>query len=78
MPPSDAPRGGLLRRTSESGVRPVELLFDLVYVLAVTQLTHYLLEHLSWRGAERATRLGMTARSGFGGMIVHNRESALW
>jgi low temperature requirement protein LtrA len=31
-------------------VQPIELFFDLVYVLAVTQLTHYLLEHLTWRG----------------------------
>jgi low temperature requirement protein LtrA len=32
-------------------VRPVELFFDLVYVLAITQLTHHLLEHLTLRGA---------------------------
>ncbi|MGH2400922.1 MAG: low temperature requirement protein A, partial [bacterium] len=32
-------------------VLPVELFFDLVYVLAVTQLTHHLLENLTWRGA---------------------------
>ena len=31
-------------------VQPIELFFDLVYVLAATQLTHYLLEHLTWRG----------------------------
>jgi low temperature requirement protein LtrA len=30
---------------------PVELFFDLVYVLAVTQLTHHLRDHLSPRGA---------------------------
>ena len=44
-------RGGLReRRGDETEVRPVELFFDLVYVLAVTQVTHYLLEHLSLRG----------------------------
>ena len=32
-------------------VRPVELFFDLVYVLAITQLTHHLLGHLTLRGA---------------------------
>jgi low temperature requirement protein LtrA len=32
-------------------VRPVELSFYLVYVLAVTQLTHHLLDHLSLAGA---------------------------
>lgn len=46
-------RVGFLRERSERGkeVLPIELFFDLVYVLAVTQLTHYLLEHLSPRGA---------------------------
>lgn len=32
-------------------VRPIELFFDLVYVLAVTQLTRHLLAHLTLRGA---------------------------
>ncbi len=32
-------------------VQPVELFFDLVYALAVTQLTHHLLDTLSMRGA---------------------------
>jgi low temperature requirement protein LtrA len=43
----------LLRRHDQGAaeVRPIELFFDLVYVLAITQLTQYLLEHLSLRGA---------------------------
>lgn len=43
----------LLRERSEGAaeVRPVELFFDLVYVLAMSQLTHHLLDHLSPRGA---------------------------
>lgn len=40
---------GLDDRAAE--VRPIELFFDLVYVLAITQLTHFLLDHLSPRGA---------------------------
>ena len=32
-------------------VSPLELFFDLVFVLAIGQLTHHLIEHLSWRGA---------------------------
>src|SRR5690349_5758625 len=32
-------------------VQPMELFFDLVFVFAVTQLSHYLLEHLSIVGA---------------------------
>ncbi|MCQ9385889.1 low temperature requirement protein A [Brevibacterium moorei] len=36
-------------RRSEVG--PVELFFDLVYVFAIIQLSHLLIEHLSWTGA---------------------------
>ena len=32
-------------------VQPMELFFDLVFVFAVTQLSHYLLEHRSLAGA---------------------------
>jgi low temperature requirement protein LtrA len=49
---SEAHTGTLRPGARESAsVVPVELFFDLVYVLAITQLTHYLLEHLTWRGA---------------------------
>lgn len=48
----EAAAGVLRTGPRESGVvLPVELFFDLVYVLAVTQLTHHLLEHLTIRGA---------------------------
>lgn len=36
-------------RRSEVG--PVELFFDLVYVFAIIQLSHLLIDHLSWAGA---------------------------
>jgi low temperature requirement protein LtrA len=45
---------------SEEGyeVTPLELFFDLVFVFAVSQLSHYLSTHLSWRGtAETLTVL---------------------
>jgi low temperature requirement protein LtrA len=44
--------GGPLRARDggEQRVTPLELFFDLVYVFAVTQLSHRLLEHLSVRG----------------------------
>src|SRR3569833_299026 len=32
-------------------VIPLELFFDLVFVFAVSQLSHHLLTHLTWRGA---------------------------
>jgi low temperature requirement protein LtrA len=46
-------RGGLLRARGggTQRVTPFELFFDLVYVFAVTQLSHRLLEHLNVRGA---------------------------
>jgi low temperature requirement protein LtrA len=50
---SSAGHRHLLRDRSEARqpVTNVELFFDLVYVFAVTQLSHYLLSHLSVRGA---------------------------
>jgi low temperature requirement protein LtrA len=35
----------------QDAVSPLELFFDLVYVFAVSQLSHHLLDHLTWRGA---------------------------
>jgi low temperature requirement protein LtrA len=44
---------GLLRESGEENhrVTPMELFFDLVYVFAITQLSHLLLEHLDVHGA---------------------------
>jgi low temperature requirement protein LtrA len=47
MPAPDVLRA----RDSEPAVTNMELFFDLVYVFAVTQLSHRLLDHLSVRGA---------------------------
>lgn len=38
-------------------VTMVELFFDLVYVFTIIQLSHYLLEHQTWRGALEAATL---------------------
>jgi low temperature requirement protein LtrA len=38
----------------EKRVAPLELFFDLVYVFAVTQVSHLLLDDLSWAGAAHA------------------------
>ncbi|WP_029150858.1 low temperature requirement protein A [Microbacterium indicum] len=46
---SGAPLARAGHRRSEVG--PVELFFDLVYVFAIVQLSHLLIEHLSWAGA---------------------------
>jgi low temperature requirement protein LtrA len=35
---------------SDLEVTPLKLFFDLVFVFAVSQLWHHLLEDLSWRG----------------------------
>ena len=37
-----------------SEVGPIELFFDLVYVFAIIQLSHLVIEHLSWEGAAQA------------------------
>lgn len=48
-----AQRGLLRQRGGRSQVTNVELFFDLVYVFAVTQLSHYLLAHQTVTGALR-------------------------
>src|SRR3712207_1213569 len=49
----DSDHGGLLRTRDggEQRVTPLELFFDLVYVFAITQLSHLLLDHLTVEGA---------------------------
>jgi low temperature requirement protein LtrA len=42
------------RRESNRGVTTLELFYDLVFVFAVTQVSHLLLADLTWRGAGRA------------------------
>ena len=49
---AQAPRTLLrLGDDADHRVQPMELFFDLVFVFAITQLSHYLLEHLSLAGA---------------------------
>ena len=57
------------RREGEQRATFFELFFDLVYVFAVTQLSHHLLKDLSWSGAaerrscsSRCTGPGITRR----------------
>jgi low temperature requirement protein LtrA len=68
--------GGLLRARGGGGQRvtSIELFFDLVYVLAVTQLSHLLLEHLDVRGAAQ-TALLMAA---VWGAWIYNAWSTNW
>jgi low temperature requirement protein LtrA len=51
--PTGPDHGGLLRTRDggEQRVTPLELFFDLVYVFAITQLSHLLLDHLTVEGA---------------------------
>lgn len=45
------------RREGRAPVSDSELLFDLIYVFSVTQLSHYLLHHLGWLGLVQETAL---------------------
>lgn len=45
------------REEEEAKVSYSELLFDLIYVFSVTQLSHYLLHHLTWLGLLQETVL---------------------
>ena len=38
----------------EQRATTLELFYDLVFVFAITQISHLLLEHLTWRGAAEA------------------------
>ena len=44
----------LVRSGSVVAVTNIEVFFDLVYAFAVTQLSHYLLEHATVEGAPSA------------------------
>jgi hypothetical protein len=62
------------RGAGAAGVTSIELFFDLVYVFAITQLSHYLLHHLTVagrggrglrrRGSGRGEQKGQTAEDG--------------
>jgi low temperature requirement protein LtrA len=53
----DPPRHLRSREGGEQSITFVELFFDLVYVFAVTQISHVLIEHLDFAGAGRAAFL---------------------
>ena len=49
---------------AERGVSPLELFFDLVYVFAIGQLSHHLVEHVDLRkGAETAILIAATPQT---------------
>src|ERR687893_526418 len=60
----DPDHGGMLRARegADGRVTPLELFFDLVYVFAVTQLSHRLLDHLTVRGALETLMLLLAER----------------
>ncbi len=45
------------------GASTLELFFDLVFVFAITQVSHLLLEHLTWKGALESTMIFMVVWS---------------
>jgi low temperature requirement protein LtrA len=52
-------QGGLQRAQAggEQRVTPLELFFDLVFVFALTQVTGFLADHLTWLGMLQAAAL---------------------
>lgn len=53
------PSNQAVRRTGEE-VTPLELFFDLVFAFAVSQLSHHLQMHVSWRGAAESLVMLLT------------------
>src|SRR5215218_658366 len=53
---ASAPRASLRREAGvEQHATTLELFYDLVFVFAITQVSHLLLDHLTWTGAGQAT-----------------------
>jgi low temperature requirement protein LtrA len=71
-------------REHKYAVTPLELFFDLVFVFAVSQLSHHLLDHLSWRGAAETLVMLLAIltvwsyTSWAATMIRADRSKALW
>ena len=65
-------------------VSPLELFFDLVFVFAVSQLSHHLLAHLTWRGAAETLVLliavfGIWSGTSFEATLLNiGRSQARW
>jgi low temperature requirement protein LtrA len=65
-------------------VTPLELFFDLVFVFGVSQLSHYWLEHMTWRGAVEVlvlllAVLGAWAYTSWAAtLIAANQSATLW
>jgi len=65
-------------------VSPLELFFDLVFVFAVSQLSHHLLEHLTWRGAAETLVMliavfGVWSYTSFEATVLHvGRSQTQW
>ena len=62
-------QGGLLRARSgaEERVTPLELFFDLVFVFALTQVTAFLSDHLTWIGMLQGAALLVVLWAAWGG-----------
>jgi low temperature requirement protein LtrA len=61
-------------------VTPLELFFDLVFVFAVSQLTHHLLENLHWRGLVETVVLligvfGVWSYTSFEATVIEQRRT---
>ena len=67
-------------KNKSRGVSPLELFFDLVFVFAVSQLSHHLLERLHWRGlAETLVMLvgvfGVWSYTSFEATLMHSKHA---
>src|SRR5215204_3890523 len=62
-------QGGLLRARGggEERVTPLELFFDLVFVFALTQVTGFLADHLTWLGMLQGAALLTVLWAAWGG-----------
>ena len=69
-------QGGVPRARigGELRVTPLELFFDLVFVFALTQVTGFLADHLTWTGMSQGTV--RSAVVGMGVLLVADQRRA--
>ena len=65
-----------MNQTEQEEVCPLELLFDLVFVFALSQLSHHLLDNLTWRSA--AAGSGITRRPARDLVVSKSGREKLW
>ena len=64
-----------LGHDQEEAVTPLELFFDLVFVLAITQVTQFIANDPSWEGLVTGSDDPLCGVVGLGGLLLADRHA---